>query len=277
MLSYKVNIDLLNQENVIGVVGARNASLNARIFANKISKELVAHGCVIASGLARGIDTAAHEASAEKTIAVIAGGIDHIYPVENTNLYHKIAKEGLIISELPVGVNPSAKHFPQRNRLISGISLAVAVIEASLKSGSLITARCALEQNREVFAVPGFPMDPRSLGANQLIKEGANLLESAQDIINELSRSRRFYRSIEDAANDSNFILTADNRDREITDKMRKDLYEILSFVPINVENVVENLDLPIPIVYTMILEFELAGKITRSPGNKISLIYNEI
>ncbi len=161
-------------------------------------------GYVTVSGLARGIDTAVHEADVSKTIAVLAGGIDHIYPPENKKLYEKIENEGLLIAELPIGSKPLSQHFPQRNRIISGLSLATIVIEAGLKSGSLITANFALEQNRDVFSVPGFPMDPRCMGSNKLIKDGAYLLESSKDITAHITSANKLKKCFEDSQNCSN-------------------------------------------------------------------------
>lgn len=170
VLSYKGNISLLNHEKIIAIVGARNSSVNGKAFAAKLSKDLVKAGYITVSGLARGIDSSVHSSSLDHTIAVIAGGTDHIYPPENKTLYEEIAKNGLILAELPIGSKPLSQHFPQRNRIISGLALATIVIEAGIKSGSLITANFALEQNRDVFAVPGFPLDPICIGSNQLIK-----------------------------------------------------------------------------------------------------------
>ena len=168
----------------IGIVGARNASTNGKRFAEALARTLAKGGIVVASGLARGIDAAAHTgALAGDTVAVVAGGADVIYPKENTTLYESIRKHGAILSEMPPGTEPTARHFPNRNRIISGLSLGVVVVEAALRSGSLITARQAGEQGREVFAVPGFPLDPRARGTNDLIRNGATLIESADDIL----------------------------------------------------------------------------------------------
>lgn len=274
VISYKGNITLLNHDKIIAMVGARNCSINGQNFASKIAKDLIKHGYITVSGLARGIDSAVHSASPENTIAVLAGGIDHIYPPENKKLYHSIAEGGLILAELPIGSSPLSQHFPQRNRIISGLALATIVIEASLKSGSLITANFALEQNREVLAVPGFPLDPRCAGSNRLIKNGAILLESVDDVLaNVLSKDR-----IKDSLKDSstyigNFNIFMGNK-IEITDKDRKSMMALLSASPVTFEDVANKLKLDLPILYTICLELELAGKITRSSGNKISLIY---
>ena len=177
----------LMKGRTVGIVGARNASANARSFTRSLAREIGGAGHVIVSGLARGIDTAAHEGSLQTgTIAVVAGGVDAIYPPENASLYAQIAAEGLIIGEVRIGTTPQARHFPSRNRIIAGLSLGIVVVEASKNSGSLITARCALEQGREIFAVPGSPLDPRSAGANQLLRDGANWAENAEDVYSAL-------------------------------------------------------------------------------------------
>lgn len=270
VLTYKGNIDLLTSDKCIAIVGARNASANGKFFAVKISKDLIDAGYTVISGLARGIDASAHESVTNKAIAVIAGGIDHIYPPENTKLYQQISNEGLIIAELPIGCKPLAQHFPQRNRLISGLSLGVVVIEASLKSGTLITARLALEQNREVFAVPGSPLDERNRGTNKLIKEGAHLIESVEDIISNMPSSVKLELPFHEYV--SSDFKPLDVKDDNITNNMRKEVFELLSPSPIDFDYLIKETQLSLPIVYTIIIELELAGKITRLPGNKIAL-----
>ncbi len=171
----------------VGIVGARNASAAGRAMARQLALGLGAAGMVIVSGLARGIDGAAHEASlATGTIAVLAGGVDHIYPPEHESLHARIAVEGCIISELPPGFKARGNDFPRRNRIISGLSLGTVVVEAAVRSGSLITARRAADQGREVFAVPGHPLDPRAEGTNMLLKQGATLVTSAEDVLEAL-------------------------------------------------------------------------------------------
>ncbi|MDN3030301.1 MAG: DNA-processing protein DprA [Candidatus Tisiphia sp.] len=277
ILSYKGNIGLLAHERCLAIVGARNASVNGRAFAAKIAKELTDANYIVVSGLARGVDTAVHQVNTSKTIGVIAGGIDYVYPPENVRLFEQIQQNGLIIAELPVGSKPLGQHFPQRNRLISGISLGTVVIEASLKSGSLITARFALEQNREVFAVPGFLLDPRCQGTNKLIKEGAHMVESTEDIVTNLPPFSKIISKSKDVANDSienNQFRTLDIKyDNVITNDMRMRVKELLSSTPIDFD-CLHQTQLPLPAIYMIILELELAGKITRYPGNKISLIY---
>ena len=172
---------------MIAMVGARNASALGRKFAFTLARDLGEAGLVMVSGLARGIDAAAHEGALDSgTVAVVAGGLDIIYPPENETLYRAIAERGVIISEMRLGEAPQARHFPRRNRLISGLARGVVVVEAAERSGSLITANYALEQGREIFAVPGSPLDPRARGANRLIREGATLTESAEDVLAQL-------------------------------------------------------------------------------------------
>ena len=275
VLSYKGNITLLNSEKTIAIVGARNSSINSRSFASKIAKELVDEGCITVSGLARGVDTAVHEASGSSTIAVIAGGIDHIYPPENKELFERIASSALLLAELPVGSKPLSQNFPQRNRIISGLALATVVIEASLRSGSLITANYALEQNREIFAVPGFPLDPRCMGTNKLIKDGAYLLESSADIISNMVTYDKLKKSLEETQNSSNnFKLPIGDDNLEIKDVDRQVVIRLLSSSPVTFELLSNETKLPLPVIYTICLELELAGRIARHVGNKISLIY---
>ncbi|MEM9127949.1 MAG: DNA-processing protein DprA, partial [Pseudomonadota bacterium] len=171
----------------IALVGARNCSSLGSRMARGLAAELGKKGFSIVSGLARGIDTSAHLASLETgTVAVMAGGVDIVYPVDNSGLAHDIAKSGLLVSEQPMGVTPQARHFPRRNRIISGLAQAVVIVEAAAKSGSLITARDALDQGREVLAVPGHPFDARAAGCNLLIRDGATLVRTAQDVIDAL-------------------------------------------------------------------------------------------
>jgi DNA processing protein len=175
--------DILQCE-MVAIVGARNASALGIKFATQLAHDLGDAGLIISSGLARGIDHAAHTGALQTgTVAVVAGGVDVIYPPENTSLYEKITRQGAVIAELPLHTAPLARHFPRRNRLISGLARGVVVVEAAQRSGSLITATYALEQGREVFAVPGSPLDPRARGSNRLIREGASLTETADDVL----------------------------------------------------------------------------------------------
>ncbi len=271
-------LDILNTTK-IAIVGARNASLNGCKFTYSMANELGARNITVTSGLARGIDTSAHQGSISTgTIAVVAGGIDHIYPPENEYLYRQIAEQGVIVAELPFGTAPKGQHFPQRNRIISGLSSGVLIVEASFGSGSLITARYAIQQNREVFAVPGFPLDPRAQGTNSLIKQGAKLVDSVDDIMQELDTLR----SIE---LESNYNMAYENTggfanrqnisfDEQQVKEARKAISEKLSSMPVDIDELISVCSLPTPIMLVAILELELAGKIMRHPGNKVSLLY---
>jgi DNA processing protein len=258
----------------VGIVGARNASLHGRRLAQLFAKTLGEAGYVVSSGLARGIDTSAHEASLETgTIAVVAGGVDFVYPPENQALYTKIVEMGAIISECPLGVNPQARHFPRRNRLISGISLGVVIVEAALKSGSLITADFALEQNREVFAIPGSPLDPRAHGTNALIKQGAHLVQNGEDVIEVLKQST--HHKVQESTNDywKNVDATSNESatDNEVNQAI-EELKTLLSFTPNDIDEIMRSLDLPPKAILTALLALELAGRVVRHTGNKVSL-----
>lgn len=187
VLSVKGEVDLLARR-CVAIVGARQASAAGRKLARDISKDLSDAGVVIVSGLARGIDGEAHAASLDGgTIAVLGGGIDHIYPPQHQSLYSAVAERGVLVSESPFGYRATARDFPRRNRIITGIAEGVVIIEAAERSGSLISARTALEQNREVMAVPGSPLEPRCAGSNRLLREGAILVRHAEDVIEALS------------------------------------------------------------------------------------------
>jgi len=255
----------------VAIVGARNASANGRLIAGTLAREIGAAGYSIASGLARGIDSAAHEAALDTgTVAVVAGGIDVIYPPENEALYRAIAARGAVVAEMPIGTVPQARHFPRRNRLISGLSLGVVVVEAALRSGSLITARFALEQGREVFAVPGSPLDPRSAGANGLIREGALLVESAADVIAALSAQKPPLSTREELKFTP--APAADPAEREVA-AARPVLLELLSPEPVAVDELLRACPFSPAAVQTALLELELAGRLARHPGNRVSLL----
>lgn len=256
----------------LGVVGARNASLNGRKIAEGFSAKIGAAGYTVISGLARGIDSAAHMATLQTgTVAVVAGGIDVIYPRENEGLYREIAQKGAIVAESPFGTEPLARHFPRRNRIISGLALGVLVVEAAEKSGSLITARMALEQNREVFAVPGSPLDPRAGGANALLKDGAHVTTRAEDILNVLSGLRlRPLREPPQRGYDGGGESPVH---ADIPDDLRTRLLENLSPAPVSIDDLIRELNAPVGHVLTILLELELAGRIERQAGNKVNLI----
>ncbi len=257
-------------KKTIGVVGARNASINARKFAGKISADLGRGGLLVASGLARGIDAAAHEgALATGTVAVTAGGVDVIYPKENAALYQRIVEQGAVISEIPPGTKPQARHFPRRNRLISGLGRGVVVIEASPRSGSLITARMALEQGREVFAVPGAAGDPRARGANDLIRQGAVLCETADDIFKVLNE--RSEPSLEERKSPGFTGVSSSRKSAEIPPGTHKAIEESLNSAPVTVDEIIRNCQLSPAVVSAVLLELELAGRVERHPGNQVS------
>jgi DNA processing protein len=271
LLSLLGDAALLGRQ-AVAIVGARNASANGRRLAEDIARELGAAGFVVASGLARGIDHAAHRGSLETgTIAVVAGGVDVAYPPDNAELQQAIGARGLLLSEMPPGTVPQARHFPRRNRLISGLSLGVLVVEAALRSGSLITARCALEQGREVLAVPGSPLDPRCRGTNDLIRQGATLAEGAADIIAALAGMiGPALTMINNFQNDTQ--LSEDN-DISMKDGARREVEDLLGPDPVAVDELVRQCHMSAPAVRAVLLELELAGRLERHPGNRVSLL----
>ncbi len=254
----------------IGMVGARNASLNGRKMAEALAADLGKSGFVVVSGMARGIDGAAHGASlATGTIAVLAGGVDVVYPEENRRLYEKLVDVGCIVSDMPMGLEPFSQLFPRRNRIISGLSLGVIVVEAALQSGSLITARMALDQGREVFAVPGSPLDPRAKGTNDLLRQGAVLTERVSDILNHISTQPRLLS--EPPAND--YFSAFGPVDGAALASGREKILENLSTCPVSVDELTRQCHLSPEIVLTVLLELELIGQVERQVGNKVSLI----
>lgn len=260
----------LLSERCIGIVGARNASLNGRKMAERLASDLGRQGLTIVSGLARGVDTAAHHASLTTgTIAVVAGGVDVIYPEENRGLYEKLVECGAVISDQPLGGEPRAQLFPKRNRLISGLSLGVIVVEAAKQSGSLITARMALEQGREVFAVPGSPLDPRANGANDLLRQGAVLTEGAEDVM-------RHILAMPQAPAEPRFAFESPAQaalDEEDAAAAQEKILENLSPSPVMVDELVRQCQLSPALVLTVLLELELAGRVERQPGHQVALV----
>lgn len=250
----------------IAIVGPRNASFNGIAFSKKIALELGQHSVITVSGMARGIDTAVHEASIlSGTIGVIAGGIDNIYPSENAKLYHSVFERGLLVSESPFNAPPKGGNFVQRNRLISGLSLAVIVVEAGMKSGSLITAKFAAEQGREVFAVPGSPFDPRCHGTNRLIKDGANMLESIDDILLELPSLIARFSDVGamKEPEEQEFIMPEITIPSDVELKnLREEIFAKLSFVPVTIDDIIYELRISPTIVNIALVQLELAGKI---------------
>jgi DNA processing protein len=267
----------LLQRPMVAMVGARNASANGRRFARELAASLGEAGLVVVSGLARGIDGAAHlGALPTGTVAAVAGGVDIVYPEENRGLHGALTRQGAIVAELPLGSEPQARHFPRRNRIISGMALGVVVVEAAQRSGSLITARFALEQGREVFAVPGSPLDPRCRGSNDLLRRGAVLTETAEDVLTQLGPAlqgkpmSRPLRSelLGPPPGVAEPLFAPPSPDREIGEA----LVELLGPTPVAVDELVRQCQLSASVVATLLLELELAGRVERHPGNLVSL-----
>lgn len=268
-----------NSSKTIAIVGARNASAVGKKFASTIAAQLGEYGYTIVSGLARGIDAAAHAAALTTgTIAVYAGGLDQTYPPENIPLAEKILDSGgQLISEMSMGYGPRSKDFPRRNRLVSGMAKGILVIEAAKRSGSLITARYALEQNREVFAAPGFPMDPRSGGTNRLIREGASLVTCAKDITDDLEQEKAapdlFMQDAETFfANETSMASQTNDNKQSLVDDQQV-LLQALSATPTAVDDLITATSLPAATVQTLLMELDLAGRLERSSGQLVALI----
>lgn len=258
----------LLEQPMIAMVGARNASAAGRRIAADIARGVGRGGMVVVSGLARGIDAAAHEASLPTgTVAVLAGGIGRIYPPENLGLAERIAAEGALLTEMPPDWVPRAQDFPKRNRIIAGLSLATVVVEAARRSGSLITARRATQMGREVLAVPGSPLDPRSEGTNMLIREGATLARSAEDVLEAVTPliGERPERHLGEEPHDQ--VVPADPGDAE-----RRAVLEALSPAPVEIDEIIRQTRLPAGIVHMCLVELELAGRLERHPGQRVSL-----
>ena len=265
--------ELLATES-LGIVGARNASLNGRRFAETLARDIGREGLAIASGLARGIDTAAHEGGlATGTIAVVAGGIDVVYPPENRKLYERICADGLVIAESPLGQQPFAQSFPRRNRIVSGLSAGIVVVEATERSGSLITARLAGEQGRDVYAVPGHPLDPRAAGPNKMIREGAILIRHADDLLEGL---RNFSGGLLREAVPQAPYTASTPRDAD-TAQARLEILAQLSFTPVDVNDLIRAMigtaGGEAGAVQIALLELELSGQVQLLPGNRVVLL----
>lgn len=271
-LLYVIGNAHLLERDAIAVVGARNASLNGRRFARKLCADLGRGGLVVVSGMARGIDASAHDGALETgTVAVLAGGIDMVYPKENAGLHDQVKERGVMISETKPGTVPLGRHFPRRNRLISGMALGVVVVEATPRSGSLITARMGLEQGREVFAVPGSPLDPRAKGANDLIRSGALLIESADDVLEAVKSM--VPRPLHEAEPVDFAVSPPDPAEHEALAAARPEIVECLGPSAVSVDEIIRNCQFSLAVVSTVLLELELAGRLERHPGNQVSLI----
>lgn len=296
VITWRGRIDLLERP-CVALVGARNASANGRKIAQDMARDLATAGCSVVSGLARGIDSAAHLGALQAldqgpettggTIAVIAGGIDVLYPPENGPLFERLGRNGLVIAELPPGTEPLARFFPRRNRIISGLSQAVVVIEAALKSGSLITARLALDQGREVMAVPGSPLDPRCRGSNHLIREGAMLVEEATHVLEVIEtslpqpgfdRTRPLARDLVNISATPRTVTvdaaqSIENMSESDEDRVRRAVLSQLGPSPVGVDELRRQCQCSGPALGLVLLELDLAGRLERHPGNRVSLI----
>ncbi|WP_072562949.1 DNA-processing protein DprA [Granulibacter bethesdensis] len=281
VLSVLGDIGLLSRR-CIAMVGGRNASINGRTIAGDLSRTLASAGLVVVSGLARGIDTAAHIGAMETglTIAVVAGGLDCPYPRENIRLQSVIAKRGAVISELPLGTAPIARHFPRRNRIIAGLSEGVILVEAALQSGSLITARCALEAGREIFAVPGSPLDPRCRGSNDLLRQGAWVTETAEDVLNNLPVTSR---TTSTATQTPDLFLSSSAPAPSAKQKpggaftvsetngLKEKILLLLGPEPVAVDDLIRRCQLSPSEVVAALLEMELSAHVVSLPGNRVA------
>lgn len=255
------------RQKSIGVVGTRNASAAAMAITKNIVSDIDDY--IIVSGLALGIDTVAHrEALTSGTVAVLAGGVDVIYPPENAGLYHKIIETGCVVSEMPFGESPRSQHFPRRNRIISGLSLAVLVVEAPLRSGAMITARTANEQGRIVCAVPGSPLDPRARGTNKLLRDGAVLVETSDDLLQEINQLTQptLAERESDYQKPPPIKVELDKNDYE-------KIIQLLGPTPTMLDEIIRMSGSSAHFVNVIIMDLEIAGRIHRDLGNKISIL----
>lgn len=266
-------------EECISIVGTRAATLNGKNFTTHLAKELSEQGYVIVSGMAKGIDRAAHTGALQNnndkggTIAILGTPIDVVYPAENQDIYDEIKERGCLVSEFPFGTQLVPQNFPRRNRIISGLSLGVVVIEANLKSGSLITAKEALSQGREIFAVPGSPLDPRAAGPNALIQDGATLVTKTHDITDVLKNIKTFHLS--DTVTTTNYQLDHIPEQKEI-DQARSLVLENLGPEMIEIDELIRATGLEARLINIVLTQLELAGRIEHFTGNRVALIYGE-
>ena len=266
LISVKGRLDLLDRP-MVSIVGARNASAAACRFARGLAHDLGREGVTIVSGLARGIDSAAHDGALDSgTIAVIAGGIDVAYPPENEARQQDIAARGLLIAEMPPGIEPRARHFPYRNRIIAGLAVGTVVVEAAPRSGSLITARLAGEAGREVMAVPGSPLDPRAQGCNQLIRDGATLIQNAADVLEAI---RPMASRV--ACPPERFVAPPD-APLDAEPDLRARIEELLGPSPVPVDEIVRLSGAAPGAVQLVLLELDLAGRLDRHAAGRVSL-----
>jgi DNA processing protein len=273
LLCLKGDFEVLRRP-IVAIVGSRNASALGRKFARQLAAELGAAGFTVASGHARGIDTAAHQAALPTgTVAALAGGMDVVYPPENAELHDAIAERGMLMTECMPGTTPTEKHFPRRNRLISGISYGVVVVEAALRSGSLITARFALDQGREVFAVPGSPLDPRAEGTNRLLRDGAGLVRSASDILEVLMPIVQARDTVANGELREDGPPPPAEQRTPGGDDLHRVILSLLGSSPVGVDDLIrESHSSPGPVL-SVLLELELAGRLVRHPRGAVSLL----
>ena len=264
LLIAKGNLNLLDRQ-AVAIVGARNASAAACRFSRGLAHDLGQQNLVVVSGLARGIDSAAHDGALDTgTIAVVAGGIDVFYPPENAERQQALYDKGLVLAEMPPGTEPRARHFPYRNRIIAGMSNGTVVVEAAPRSGSLITARLAAEAGREVMAVPGSPLDPRAQGCNQLIRDGATLIQNAADVVEAIRPFESHVRSVLEPFEMPGPAMDGDDALGLIE--------ELLGPSPVPVDEVIRLSGAPSGSVQMALLELDLAGRLERHAGGKVSL-----
>jgi DNA processing protein len=260
----KGDLNLLDKQ-AVAIVGARNASAAACRFARGLAHDLGGNDLVVVSGLARGIDSAAHDGAFETgTIGVIAGGIDVFYPPENEERQKAIYERGLVLAEMPPGTEPRARHFPYRNRIIAGMSSGTVVVEAAPRSGSLITARLAAEAGREVMAVPGSPLDPRAQGCNQLIRDGATLVQNAADVVEVI-------RPFENRVRSAPMSFHSAPEEKNGHDALAQ-VEELLGPSPVPVDEIIRLSGASSGSVQVALLELDLAGRLERHAGNRVSL-----
>ena len=258
----------------VAIVGARNASAAGRRVAEELAAALAAKGLTIVSGLARGIDTAAHQGAlrAGPTVAVLPGGIDVPYPPENVALAASIAQHGAVVAESPLGTAPLNRHFPRRNRIVAGLSLGVVVVEAAHRSGTLITARLALEHGREIFAVPGSPLDPRCRGSNDLIRQGAHLVETAEDVLDHLPEAPRAAPLFEPARMAAAGAETAEAAPDALgpPPEGAAEVLDLIGLSPVSVDEVLRRCHLTAPELQAVLTDLELEGRVELLPGHRV-------
>lgn len=282
------NVNLLKHPATMAIVGARNASIGGRKMASRIAYDLTENDVLVISGMARGIDCAAHKGALYAkdkqgpTIAVLGTGVDEIYPPENKDVYHQIVEQGLLVSEFPLGTAAQISNFPRRNRIIAALSAGTLVVEAGIHSGSLITAQQALEQGKEIFAVPGSPIESRSAGPNHLIKQGAILTENADDILNVLSITQNKQiknyqlelKGLDKPENKANISKHKIEKQMTVETPAEKvPLLELISYEGVDIDELLRNSGYEQADFFMQILDLEFAGKIERQVGNKVARI----